>query len=127
MIQRSVPIKVASSRVLERAGIPAKRAEPWQWTHWRSSTVFTEAKEPSESASAPGVEFPAQPAKRSAQAVEQKVMTGKSRMFSMGFFMKLRDETLLGKATIDGIGFCLTGNPDAGTQFISVSILREWV
>lgn len=83
MIQRSVPIKVASSRVLERAGIPAKRAEPWQWTHWRSSTVFTEAKEPSVTASAPGVEFPAQHASRSAQAVEQKVMTGKSRMFSM--------------------------------------------
>jgi hypothetical protein len=59
--------------------------------------------------------------------VEQKVMTGKSRMFSVGFIMKLRDGTPLGKATIGGIGFCLTGNPDAGTQFISVSIRREWV
>lgn len=127
MIQRSVPIKVASSRVLERAGIPAKRAEPWQWTHWRSSTVFTESKEPSVTASAPGVEFPAQPASRSAQAVEQKVMTGKSSMFSMGFFMKLRDGTLLGKVTIDGIRFFLTAKADAGMQFISVSIRREWV
>jgi hypothetical protein len=59
--------------------------------------------------------------------VEQKVMTGKSSMFSMGFFMKLRDGTLLGKVTIDGIRFFLTAKADAGMQFISVSIRREWV
>jgi hypothetical protein len=41
--------------------------------------------------------------------------------------MKLRDGTLLGKATIDGIRFFLTAKADAGMRFISVSIRREWV